>query len=411
MVKSGTKALRFLSIFLLGKTPEIISRTKTEQDTQTDEVLERYDLSKESKLLVRNDKDLLGINIRGAHGFIIFPYVLQRFAPLIYLAETRKPIIIVSEENTFMHALEAYDYLSDHQNVQVVFSPGELEARIQAVEAAKWLGDYKVCLFDDGNWALDGIAWQKNPLFMEKLNVQNVTVVDLVNACEDVGKSQAESLARKWMKESEVLEPSLEDVKKVAQIYLAMKTMLKKTESNAAYVLWCGQFAKQLPKMCFALAKLADDGYPVGCWRGGNLLPMLMLHKVSNKPVFTPEAFTHKGKTVSLRHCFVPGEIGPCRYTLRNWRTTKGTVTGYCKLPKGGVTLVNCGIGDKMVVTTGRVVDCRDIGGKNCRITIWVEVGNEEAVHEFSAREFAMVYGDYEKEVKELAGKLGITIL
>lgn len=388
-----------------------MSRNRTKQDIQTSEVIEKYRLDKETKILVRNDKDLLRINIRDVEGFVIFPYILQRFASLIHLAETRKPIIIVSAENTFMYALETYDYLSDHENVQIIFSPRELEAKIHALKATKWLDNYKICLFDNGNWTLDGIAWQKNPLFMGKLNTQNVKVVNLVNASKNIDNAEAENLARKWMKESKILEPSLEDVKKVAQIYLAMKDNMRKTKSNASYVLWCQQFAKQLPKLCFALAKLADDGFPVGCWRGGNLLPMLILHELSNKPVFTAEAFTHSGKTISLKHCFVPSKIGPCRYILRNWRTTKGTVTGYCKLPKGKVTLVNCGIGDKMVVVTGRVTDCKDIGGKNCRITIWVTIENEETIHKFVAREFAMVYGDYEKEVKEFAGKLGIKIL
>ena len=157
------------------------------------------------------------------------------------------------------------------------------------------------------------------------------------------------------MQESDVLEPLLEDVKKVAQIYLAMKATIERTKSNAAYVLWCGQFAKHFPQMCFALAKLAEDGYPVGCWRGENLVPMLMLRMSSMKRVFTAEAFTYKGKRLSLRHCFVPSRIGSCRYVLRNWRTNRGTVTGYCRLPKGEVTLVNCGIGGRSARALARV--------------------------------------------------------
>jgi len=118
-VNIGTKAPRFLSIFLLGRTPKIISRDKTKQDEQINEVLKKYNLSGESKFIVRKDKDLIKINIREAKGFVIFPYILQRFAHLIHLAEIGKPIIIVSEEKTFMHALEAYTYLSDHKNVNL----------------------------------------------------------------------------------------------------------------------------------------------------------------------------------------------------------------------------------------------------------------------------------------------------
>jgi len=403
--------LKILPIFLLGNKPETLSGNKAKQDLQTNETLERYRLSRESKFLIRSDKDLLKINIKDADGFVIFPYSLQRFAPLIYLAEIKKPVVIVIEENTFLQALETYDYLSDHQNVQLAFSPKELKARIRTMGTEKWLENYKVCLFDAGNWTLDGAAWHKNPLITGRLNVQSVNVDKFLEACRNADRAKAERLAKKWMKESKVLEPSLEDVVKVAQTYLAMKATMKEMRAKVAYVLWCGQFTKQISKMCFALAKLADDGYPVGCWRGGNALAMLLLHSVSSKPVFTPEAFKHRGKTISLKHCFAPSIIGPCMYTLRNWRTTKGTVTGYCQLPKGEVTLINCGIGNEIVVTKGRVVDCKDIGGENCRITVWVEIEKEEIIHKFVAREFAMVYGDYERQAKELAEKMGIRVL
>lgn len=401
-----------LSIFLLGSEPDIISKNRGKQDAQTDEIVRKYDLDSSSKCLVRRDKDLLAINTHDVDVFVIFPYTLQRFAPLIYLAETKKPIIVVGEEDTFQNALETYDYLSDHQNVQLVYSPRELEKKIKALQAAKWLNNIKVCVFDAGKWELEGIVWQKNLLFQGKLNTQNVDMQKFLETCKSVDQSKAERLAGQWMKDARVLEPSFEDVVVTARIYLAMKSMMEEMNANAAYVLWCGQFTKPLnAKMCFALAKLADDGIPVGCWRGGNLLPMLILHSVSNKPVFTPEARSHDGKTITLKHCFAPGIIASTTYTLRRWRNMKGTVTGYCQLPKSEITLANCTVGDKIVITKGKVVDCKDLGNKDCRITIWVEVENEETMHKFVGREFAMVYGDYEKAAKELARSLGIRVL
>jgi len=406
------KIPRMLPIFLLGSAPENLSKNKAKQDSQINEISRRYGMSTELKHLIRKDKDILAINNYDADGFIIFPYTLRRFAPLIYLAETKKPIIIATEENTFHTALETYDYLSDHENVQLAFSPEEVKERIKATVVEKWFDNVKVCLFDAGKWELDGIAWQRNPLFTGKLNIENIDMEKFLHTCNTADKAEAESLVKNWMKESKVLEPSLEDVVKCAQIYLTMKGTIEEMKANAAYVLWCGQFTKPLQaKLCFALAKLAEEGYSVGCWRGGNLLPMLILNTVSKKPVFTPEALSHRGKTVTLKHCFAPCTIGLGKYTLRNWRTMKGTVTGYCQLSKGKVTLINCGIGDKMVIAKGEVVDCKDIGGENCRITIWVELENEESIHKFVGREFAMVYGDYEEKARQIGEKLGIRAL
>lgn len=89
----------------------------------------------------------------------------------------------------------------------------------------------------------------------------------------------------------------------------------------------------------------------------------------------------------------------------------KGTVTGYCQLPVGEVTLINCGIGDRMVVAKGRVIECRDVGGDNCRITVGVEMEDEGSIRKFVGREFALVYGDYEKEAREVGEQLGIEVL
>ena len=404
---------RVMPVFLLGKTPDSkLGKRQTMQNLRADHILRKYGLDTESKHLIRKENELLGINLHGIDAFIIFPYCSDRFAPLCYLAETKKPIIIVSEEDTFNNALETYQYLADHNNVELVLSPKEVKAKIKAIKTAKLLQSTKVCLFDAGEWKLEGIAWQKNPLFQNKLNVENINVQKFLEHVQTADPRKAEALARKWMKNAEVLEPSLADVTKTARIYLAMKKTLQEMKAKAAYVLWCGQFTKKLgAKMCFALAKLADDGYPTGCWRGENLLPMLILHTVSKKPVFTAEALTHKGNTITLRHCFAPTKLTQSRYVLRRWRNMKGTVTGYCQLPKGQVTLVNCGIGDQMVVAKGKVVECKDLGDQNCRMTVWVKIEKPELIAKSVAREFAMVYGNYTDETARTAQNLGLTVL
>ncbi|NWG11652.1 hypothetical protein HXY33_07935 [Candidatus Bathyarchaeota archaeon] len=407
------RKLRIVPIFLLG-SESFIGEDKGEQDAKSDVIVKRLGLNNELKFLVRKEEEILEINIHDVDGFVIFPYCFERFSPLIYLAETKLPLIIFSEEETFCYALDTYEYLSDHENVQIVFTQRELEAQIKVLNAAKWLKETKICLFDAGEWKLNGAAWLKNPIFSGKVNTQNIDKEKFFETYKNVDKTLAEALAKKWVKAAQkVLEPSFEDVVKSARVYVAMKAVMNEMKANVAYVLWCGQFTKELEtKMCFALAKLADDGIPVGCWRGESLLPLLILHIVSRKPVFICEMFTLHGRTITLRHCFAPSTIGSYKYVLRRWRNMTGTVTGYCQLPKGDVTLVNCGIGDKLVVVRGRVVDCKDLEGDNCRMTVWVKLVNKDDVRKFQGREFAMVYGDYTEEVKQVGKKLGLkTIL
>jgi len=406
-------SLKILPVFLIGSRPSLTSKNKAEQDKKANEILEKFGLDKKLKFLVEKEEEILQIGIKGVDGFIIFPYGSERFSPLIYVADSKLPIIIVSEENTFCDALDTYEFLADHENVGVAFGPEEVKRKIKVLEAVKWIKNAKICLFDLEEWKLNGIAWHKNPIISGKLNTQIIDKEKLFDVYKSADKTKAENLARKWMEESEkVLEPSFEDVVKSARVYVAMKTVIDDMKADAAYVLWCGQFTQKLEtKMCFALAKLADDGYPVGCWRGENLLPLLILHAASNKPVFVCEAYTHRGDTVTFRHCFAPSTIASCKYILRGWRNMKETVTGYCQLPEGEVTLVNCGMGDKIVVMKGKVLDCKDLGGENCRMTVWVEIENEESIRKFVGRECAIVYGDYEKEAKEIGEKLGLKIL
>jgi len=411
-LKSRKKSLKIIPIFLLGSRPDLISKDKTERDQKINEILKKFDLDKKSKFLVEKDREILQINIKDADCFILFPYCSERFSPLIYLAQSKLPIIIASEENTFCHALDTYEYLADYDNVKVALGPEEVKRKIKVLEAVKWIKNAKICLFDMEEWQLN-IAWYKNPIVLGKLSTQVIDKEKFLNAYKNADKTKAENLAKKWMDEAEkVLEPSFEDVVKTARVYIAMKKVIDDMKADAAYVLWCGQFTKKLgTKMCFALAKLADDGYPVGCWRGENLFPLLILHAASNKPVFVCEVHTRYDRTVTFRHCFAPSSIASCKYILRRWRDMKGTVTGYCHLPKGDVTLVNCGIGDKIAILKGKVLDCKDLGGDNCRMTIWVEIENQDSIHKFVGRECAMVYGNYKDEIREIAGKLGVKIL
>jgi len=411
-LKAYEKDAKIVPIFLLGVGQSTLGEGRKERDNKANQLLQRYGLSSGSGLFVRKEKDLLSVNIHKVDGYVIFACCSKRFSPLIYLAETGKPVIIVAGEDTYSNAVETYQYLADHPNVRLSLTPAEVKAEIKTIKPAKLFERIRICLFDTGEWKLNGAAWLRNPLIQGKLNTVTIGKERLVEAYQRSDRSKAKSLANQWMKDAEIKEPSFEDVVSSARLYLAMKSIVREEKADVAYVLWCGQFTKDLgTKMCFALAKLADDGIQTGCWRGENLLPLLMLSSVSKKPIFVAEVFTQKGNVITIRHCFAPTSLAEGRPVLRNWRNMRGTVTAYCHLPRGEVTLVSCGIGDRVIVTRGRVIDCRDLGGENCRMTVWIKIQDQEVIRRFVAREFAMVYGDYTKEVKEMAGGFGIKVL
>jgi len=420
MIFQKKRWIKVIPVFLLGSNPSFIRKDRlgfedikdeVQQDARTDEILKRLGVDTERKVLVRKEGDLHQLNA-GADAFVIFAHCLDRFPYLITLARAGTPIIISSQEGAAGEALDTYQYLAEHENVSVALSSAEIRRWLRILNAAKQIRTATICVFDSGDRPPDGVPWYNNPLLKGMFNTEYVDVEDFEKRYKSVDKEEAESLAEKWMDECEVKEPTLEDVAKSAGVYIAMKSIIEDMGADAAYVLWCAQFDKMFgTKMCFAITKLNDAGHLTGCWRGENLLPMLILHYLSEKPVFFGEVHTYRDGILSVRHCAVPSRITSSPLVLRNWRDRKGTVTGYCQMPEGEVTLVNSGIGDHLVVMKGDVVDCRDIGGANCRTAVWVKLDDPAQVNKLTGRELAMAYGDYVQQSREAGRILGIKVI
>jgi hypothetical protein len=389
-------------IFLLGSDASFLREDglgyeeiadRAEQETRAKRILESLGTATQEPVLVREDPDLSGLDI-SADVFVVFAHAMARFPSLMVLAATGLPVIVTSEEGALGNILDVLEYLPDCGNVTAALTPEEVRGAVESVEASRRTGSIEVCVFDRGKRSLEMAPWLVNSLF-SSVNIHYVSDVTLDEACAAVDGAEAGRVARKWVKAAGDTEVPLEDVMKSARVYIAMRTIIEDVHADAAYVLWCGQFSKTLgTKMCLAIANLNDDGYLTGCWRGGNLLPMIILHRLSRKPVFFGEVHTYLEGVLSIRHCAVPGGLSPSPFRLRRWRDQPGTVTAYCELPEGEVTIAGAGRRG-VVALKGRVIDCRDLGGANCRTTVWVAVDDESRIRRMTGREVAMCYGDY----------------
>lgn len=408
-LKTKQDSFKIVSIFLLGSGPNLISPDETKQNTVSDEILDRFGIGKPSKLLVREEKEIDEIAVQGVDMFIVFPSCAERFTHLIKIAESNVPMIVVGEGDAFPHALDTYEYLADHDNVEKAFTVKEVKDKISVLQAAKCVKESRILVVDMENLKPEALAWFKNPLGLDKLNAYHVSLDRLFETFRKTDDVEAKKLAGRWAEECEVKEPSFEDIVLSARVYLALESVRKEVDADAVYIPWCAQLNPGFgTKPCLALAKLADDGVPVGCYKGENLLPLLILRAVSGKPVFVCEANGYDNGIIELRHCFAPTMLADSKPVLRRWREMEHTVTGYCQLPKGKVTLVNCGIGDRIVVAKAEVVDCKDLEGDNCRITIYVRPESEQTVSKLVSREFALVYGDCADKASAVAEILNL---
>lgn len=409
--------LKIKPIFLLGSNPSFIRndglgfeeiKDKKEQEKRMGQIITRLRIETEAKKVVRKEEDLKNLET-DIDAFIIFVHSIHRYSSIVSLANTGVPIILSGEETAPGDALDIFEYIADYNNVILTFSYEEIRSKIRVLKTIKFLGEVRVLVFNAQEQLLKESVWHNNPIFKGMIKTQNIDIDKFGKIYKKVDRLEAEELARKWTKECRVLEPSLEDIAKSARLYITMKDMIEQSKAGAAYVLWCGQFTEMLgTKMCFAISKLNDAGYLTGCWRGENLLPMLILSSLSEKSVFFGEVHTYKDGVLSLRHCAVPLRMSSQKPVLRRWREVKGTVSCYCEMPKGEATLLNTGSGDMLVALRGEVIETRDLGGENCRTTFWIKLEDDELFHYVTGREFAMVYGDYVEESKEVAINLGI---
>ncbi|HUV31406.1 MAG TPA: hypothetical protein VMY05_09995 [Acidobacteriota bacterium] len=381
---------------------------RAEQERRTSEILSHLAMDLADKVLVRSESDLLRLDT-GADVFLVFVHCMHKFSALEALARTGIPLILAGEEGAPGDAFDTYSSIADCDNVHVAFSYDGIARRARVLRAAAYVRKATVCVFDSGERSLDAAPWYRNPVVDGTLKTAYVDMEDFRRELTRADTDEAERLAKSWMEGAMVLEPTLQDVRQSAVLYLAMKSVIDGMGAEAAYVLWCGQFSELVGgKMCYAIAKLNETGYLTGCWRGENAAPMMILHALSGKPVFFGEVHTYGGDVMAVRHCAVPCNMAAGPPVLRTWRGHEGTVTAYCEMPRGTVTVVNMGIGDRLVVLKGEVTETRDLGGENCRTTVMVQLHNPPAPRQFVSREMAMVYGDFVDDVLAVAGTLHI---
>ena len=65
----------------------------------------------------------------------------------------------------------------------------------------------------------------------------------------------------------------------------------------------------------------------------------------------------------------------------------------------------------KLVALQGTLIDTSEVGGDNCRTTVYIRLQDAGKADGFCGREFAMTYGDHIKDVVEVGERLGIAVV
>lgn len=337
-----------------------------------------------------------------------------------------KPVILFSREGAIRYALDALEYLYPYPQARerswVAVDLQDLNFRLRLLAAEKRLRSTKLLVLnaDYPHWErwlsrVSGGAEAIRERF--GIELEHVPSAEVIRRWQSIDDARATSLAEEWRAGAQrVIEPTDEDLKVVARLYLAMKGLLGE---KGAQGLTMAYGDDPLPVPCLAYTALRDEGVPAACEADIlSLLGMVMVHHLLEKPAFMGNIFVDPEGTITLSHCVAPTRMAgysapPLTYILRDqhWGKSPGSVSAFVELEPGREVTIFRLTGDlrAMLLAKGEILACRDLPGY-CRMAVQLRL-------EGSAREFArrtsgnhhlLVYGDHRAELRELNKLLGL---
>ncbi|MFC2013104.1 hypothetical protein ACFLUE_02325 [Chloroflexota bacterium] len=345
--------------------------------------------------------------------------------PLVKLLEIGVPIIAFSGEHTPMRAITAFMLERESDpSVTIALDFKDIDDQIRLLGVMKQLRETRVALI--GLPANPYSKWSFLPdpeVVHRKLGVETIpmNIEELLDAMSRVEEAQAETIAQGWIKNAqEVIEPSPDEVKDAARVYLALEKIVKQHNVKAIAIDCLRLVSSERPiPACVPLTTLRDTGIPSACEADMvALLTMLVLGYVADKPTFMGNIVRADPETsqILMSHCVMPTKMAgytqqPAPYTLRNYHGKFGA-TAYVPLDKGQeVTIARLSRDmEKMLALTGEIVDCYDT--ITCRVTFALKVKDpREFVCKALGGHHVLVYGNYISQLRMLCPALGIQLI
>jgi hypothetical protein len=344
---------------------------------------------------------------------------------VLKVAEQGKPLIIFGGEGRVRLALDALEYLYPRAGAEtwVAVDYQDIAFRLRLLAAKKRLANTRLLILNADyphweRWICRVSGGAEAIRARLGLELEYLPSAELIKRWEAIDGARAASLAESWRAGAErVLEPTDEDLRVVARLYLAMRDLLAEKEAQGLTMAYGDD---PLPVPCLAYMALRDEGLPAACEADIlSLLAMVMVHHLLGKPSFMGNIFVNlQDGTITLSHCVAPRRMAgyrspPLPYTLRDqhWGKAPGSVSAFVELEPGREVTICRLSGDlrSMLLARGKILDCRDLPGY-CRMAVRIKLDGSarELVHRTSGNHHVMIYGDHRAELGELNRLLGI---
>ncbi len=300
-------------------------------------------------------------------------------------------------------------YLDVEKNPKTI---GQLVKTIRGIEAALSLYNYNLGL-------IGGISpWlvysRVNPITVKKklgINIVEVPLEEIYKVYNNTSEEQVIDLMEKIKSDAKRTEVNNKRIIDALKLYISLRNIIKERNLNAITIKCFDIIFSLDTTACLPLSILNSEGIVAGC-EGDvpSAIAMIVLNKLSNKPVFMGNPSKIEGNKLMIAHCTAPMTIG--NYVLKTHFETGRGVGIAVKYPeKSPVTLLRFSPSlDRMRVLRGLIVKGEPESNMHCRTQVTIELNVEASIllEKSMGNHYALVIGDYAKELKSFAKTTGI---
>lgn len=308
----------------------------------------------------------------------------------------------------------------------VVDEYSELLWRYRALAALKnTIGKRIVAIGGASGWGIGGEAAPGHARSTWKMEIITVSYDELGNMLKEAYANQSlvrncEEAAKKYLTDPSVkLQTTQDFVTRAFVLNEVFKVLLKQTQTDTITINLCMGTIMQVSRTtaCLPLSLLNDAGLMAFCESDFVVIPAgILLHYISNKPVFLNDpTYPHNG-IVTLAHCTAPRRLDG--KNLEPAIIMTHFESDYGAAPKVemkvGQTITNI-IPDfsnkRWSGFKGTIIDNPFMAICRSQIDVQMEADTEKVLHEMKGFHWITCYGDWLRETQYALKKLGIQFI
>lgn len=253
-----------------------------------------------------------------------------------------------------------------------------------------------------------------DPFLVKKklgINIVNISLDEVYRLYAETSYNDVLELLEKIAGKAERVEVSKSRLIDALKLYVSLRRIINEKKLDAITIKCFDIIMSINTTACLALSMLNSEGIVAGC-EGDvpSALAMILLNKLSNKPVFMGNPSKIEDNKLMIAHCTAPLVTGS--YILRSHFETGKGVGIAVKYPRGvPVTLLRFSPNlDVMRIIKGRIEKGEPESSLHCRtqITIALDTDASMLLERSIGNHYALVIGNYTMELKSFAKTIGI---